>query len=195
MTVRDAGGNAVTASSASVTLSLASNPGSATLSGTLTVSAVSGVATFSNLSLNSAASGYTLQATAAGLTGAVSTAFNITAPPSGIAYDTDNGTLNQRDLNVLIKGFTPRNPHLGDAIVATFIWTGPATITSVTDVQTDASLTPVGNTYHLVDQVSAGGITMATYVATNVQNFPDPNPNVIAYVAGHTRPAATLRAQ
>jgi hypothetical protein len=50
-------------------------------------------------------------------------------------------------------------------------------ITSVTDVLTDANHTPVGNTYHLVDQVSAGGYTMATYVATNIQNFPDPNPD------------------
>lgn len=98
-------------------------------------------------------------------------------PPGGIAYDTDNGTLNQMGINVLIKGFNPRNPHLGDAIVATFIWSGPAVITSVTDVLTDANHTPVGNTYHLVDQVSAGGYTMATYVATNIQNFPDPNPD------------------
>ncbi len=104
-------------------------------------------------------------------------------PPGGIAYDTDNGTVDQRNIDVLIKGFNPRNPHLGDAIVATFMWAGPATITSVTDVLSDATFTPVGNTYHLVDQISAGGFTMATYVATNVQNFPDPNPdNVVLAV-------------
>jgi len=34
-------------------------------------------------------------------------------------------------------------------------------------------LPPVGNTYKLVEYTTAGGISMATYVATNVQNFPD----------------------
>ena len=74
----------------------------------------------------------------------------------------------------ILKGFNPTNPHRGDAIVATFFF--PATsniITSVSDHLTDG--TPVGNTYQLVDFVTAGGIAMATYVAVNVQNFPDPN--------------------
>src|SRR3989442_3374995 len=44
----------------------------------------------------------------------------------------------------------------------------------MTDHLTDA--TAVGNTYTLVEFVTAGGFWMATYVATNVQNFPDPNP-------------------
>jgi hypothetical protein len=35
--------------------------------------------------------------------------------------------------------------------------------------------TEVGNTYTPVEFVHADGISMATYVATNVQNFPDPN--------------------
>jgi hypothetical protein len=66
---------------------------------------------------------------------------------------------------------------VGDAIVATFFWTGPATITSVSDFITDAFRTPVGNTYKLVESVTVGGVSMATYVATNVQGFPDPNPD------------------
>src|SRR6266550_2163971 len=52
-----------------------------TLSGTTSVNAVNGVATFSTLSINNAGNGYTLTASASGLTGATSTAFNITAPP------------------------------------------------------------------------------------------------------------------
>ena len=75
----------------------------------------------------------------------------------------------------ILKGFNPTNPHHGDAIVATFFF--PTTqgniITSVSDHL--ANGTPVGNTYQLVDFVTAGGIGMATYVAVNVQNFPDPN--------------------
>jgi hypothetical protein len=97
---------------------------------------------------------------------------------NGIAYNADVGTLSQPNTNLLIKGFNGRNPHLGDAIVATFVWTGNTNIiTSVVDVQTDANFTPVGNTYHLVTYQTAGGVSMATYVATNVRNFPDPNPN------------------
>src|SRR5439155_1184143 len=53
------------------------------------VAAVNGVATFSTLSLNTAGSGYTLTASATGLTGATSTAFNISlsvGPPSKLVF-------------------------------------------------------------------------------------------------------------
>lgn len=76
------------------------------------------------------------------------------------------------------------NPHLGDAIVATFYWRGTTnTITSVTDHLEDG--TPVGNTYTLVDFVTAGGYSMATYVATDVKNFPDPAPSPDQLLAVH----------
>ena len=96
------------------------------------------------------------------------------APATPIALDVQNSTLSENGMAIL-KGFNPTNPHLGDAIVATFFWPGSTNIiTSVTDHLTD--FTPVGNTYTLVEYVTAGGFSMATYVATNVQNFPDPNP-------------------
>ena len=62
-----------------MTIAIGTNPGSGTLSGTLTVSAVNGVATFSNLSINKAANGYVLSASASGLTSGVSGSFNISA--------------------------------------------------------------------------------------------------------------------
>jgi len=69
--------------------------------------------------------------------------------------------------------FNP-NPHTGDAIVATFYWRGSTnTIINVTDHFCDVNSTPVGNTYSLVDYVTEGGYSMATYVATNVQGFID----------------------
>jgi len=75
---------------------------------------------------------------------------------------------------MIIKGFNPTNPHHGDAVVATFFWLGSTNIIdSVTDVLTTGPYTPVGNKYNLVEYVTAGGISMATYVATNVQGFPD----------------------
>ena len=82
----DASGN-LTSSTATVTLALGANPGGATLSGTLSVAAVNGTATFPTLSLNKAATGYTLAATSAGLAGATSTAFNVTAgAPTHLAF-------------------------------------------------------------------------------------------------------------
>ena len=69
----------------------------------------------------------------------------------------------------------PTSPHLGDAIVATFFWRGTTnTITSVSDHFCDVNSTPIGNTYTLVEYVTGGGYSMATYVATNVQGFPVP---------------------
>ncbi len=84
------------------------------------------------------------------------------------------------------KGFDPRNPHVGDAIVATFFWVGSTnTIVQVTDHLSDAAQTPVGNTYTLIDYVTLGGISMATYVATNVRGFPDASTATDSILAVH----------
>ena len=114
-----------------------------------------------------------------------------TAAGAGITLDQMVGTLAESGYHIA-KGFEPTNPHLGDAIVATFFWSGPNTITTVADHLCDTAPqpsgyqgTPVGNTYTLVESVSAGGISMATYVATNVQNFPDPNPDQTTALCVH----------
>lgn len=61
-----------------VTIAIATNPGTGVLSGTLTQAAVDGVATFDDLTIDEVGAGYTLEATAAGLTGTPeSTAFDI----------------------------------------------------------------------------------------------------------------------
>jgi len=98
-------------------------------------------------------------------------------PGGGIQLDQQNGTYGSGTF--LIKGFNPTSPHVGDAILATIFWFGaPGGLTgniinSVTDVLTTTPYTPVGNKYELVEFVSDGTISMATYLATNVQNFPD----------------------
>jgi len=98
--------------------------------------------------------------------------FSTTSGP-GIALDQQSGTLAESGVHIG-KGFELGNPRLGDAIVATFLWVGTSnTITEVTDHLSDG--TPVNNHYKLVDYVTTGGISMATYVATNVQNYPYPN--------------------
>ncbi len=76
VTITDAYGN-LTNASGSVTLALGSNPGNATLSGTLTRVVANGIATFDNLKLDKAGTGYTLLASGDGLT-ATSNTFNVT---------------------------------------------------------------------------------------------------------------------
>ncbi len=62
ISAEDSNGNLDPTFGGTVTLVLATNPGSSTLGGTLTVQAVNGVATFSDLTLNVAAGGYKIQA-------------------------------------------------------------------------------------------------------------------------------------
>jgi hypothetical protein len=85
--IQDAGGNRVTDATNGVTIGIGANPNSGTLSGTTTVAAASGLATFSTLTIDSAGIGYAFTASAAGLVGAASTAFNvIVGPPAQLAF-------------------------------------------------------------------------------------------------------------
>ncbi len=79
VTARDRIGTTTTGFTGTVTVEFGNNPAGGTLSGTTTVAAVAGVATLSDLSIDKAGTGYTLTAAAAGLTGATSAPFNITA--------------------------------------------------------------------------------------------------------------------
>ena len=60
VTVQDAQGNTVTTATTSITLAIAANPASGTLSGTTTVAAVNGIATFANVSIDNPGIGYAL---------------------------------------------------------------------------------------------------------------------------------------
>ena len=85
--VLDAAGNQVTTATNSITLAIGTNPGGGVLSGTTTQAAASGSASFPGLSINRSGTGYTLAASAAGLTGATSAAFDITpAAASRVAF-------------------------------------------------------------------------------------------------------------
>ena len=79
VTARDAQGNTAGGFTGQVGLAIATNAGGGTLSGTTPVTAVAGVATFTGMSIDKVGSGYTLSAASTGLTGGVSSAFNITA--------------------------------------------------------------------------------------------------------------------
>jgi hypothetical protein len=86
VTIQDNSGNTVTGATNTVTLAIGTNPGGGTLSGTASVAAVAGVATFPGLSIDKTGTGYALTASASGLTGATSTAFNV-APGAAAALE------------------------------------------------------------------------------------------------------------
>jgi hypothetical protein len=67
----------LTASSASVSMTIGANPVGGSLSGATTEAANAGIATFEDLSIDQAGNGYTLVANGDGLTGATSSSFNI----------------------------------------------------------------------------------------------------------------------
>jgi hypothetical protein len=82
--IEDAAGQPLPGRTDAVTLAIGTNPGGATLGGTVTQAAVNGVATFSDLALNQIGDGYTLTASASGLTAATSATFNITTEPAAV---------------------------------------------------------------------------------------------------------------
>jgi len=75
--VLDAANALVATANNAVTVAIGANPAGGTLAGTRTVNAVNGIATFGTLSINNAGNGYTLAASASGLTGVTSNAFNV----------------------------------------------------------------------------------------------------------------------
>ncbi len=78
-------GNTVTMAAAAITISIGTNPGSGTLSGSATLGVIAGVATFSDLRIDTAGLGYTLTARSPNLSTATSNAFNVTTPvPIGL---------------------------------------------------------------------------------------------------------------
>jgi hypothetical protein len=182
VTIEDAGGNTVTTATNPVTIAIGTNPGGGTLSGTVTVAAVSGVATFSNLSINKAGTGYTLGASATGLTGATSTAFNVTAGaasklaftvlPTNVAagasitpavqvtvQDAQGNTVTSATNSITMAiGTNPSGGTLG----------GTTTVAAVSGVATFSTLNmnKSGNGYTL--GASATGLTSATSSAFNV---------------------------
>lgn len=82
VTVQDAAGNTITGASNTINLIIGNNNGQATLSGTTSVVAVNGVATFSDIKISSLGTGYSLVATTANLTAAVSNPFDVTFGPA-----------------------------------------------------------------------------------------------------------------
>ena len=82
VSAEDGLGNVNTSYDGPITLTLATNPGDATLGGTLQIGATNGIATFSDLTLNEIGDGYTILAAATGLSSATTAGVDVTAPPA-----------------------------------------------------------------------------------------------------------------
>lgn len=124
VTARDAFGNTATGFVGSVLVLIGNNPGSASLSGTLSQTAIAGVATFAGLSLDRAGVGYTLTAAATGLTGATSTTFDISALSSGVAWNNPLGG----NWNVAGNWSPARVPGKADTVFITLSGTYTVTL-------------------------------------------------------------------
>jgi hypothetical protein len=126
--VQDNIGGTVTTATTAITLGLADNPGSATLGGTLTATAVQGVATFSDLVLNRAGAGYTLRASAAPLSPALSSPFTIVAAAAtALAITTQPSSTAEQGLPQpvvqLQDGLGNAVPQAGVTVTATLVGT------------------------------------------------------------------------
>jgi hypothetical protein len=183
--VEDASGNVIAGATNSVTMSISTNPGSATLGGTVTGTPVKGIVTFPNLTLSAIGTGYILTASSAGLTSTTSAMFNVTAAPAKLVFTTQPSSTNAAapiipavqvavvDANGLVVtgatnpitiaiGTNPSSGTLG----------GTATVVPVNGTATfnNLSISAGGNGYTLA--ASAAGLTGATSAAFNVLAAP-----------------------
>jgi uncharacterized delta-60 repeat protein len=168
-------------SNSDVTISLGSNPGGGTLSGTTTVAAVGGTATFYNLAIDKLGTGYTLTASSSGLTEATSSPFNISAA-SPAAINATSGTpqsvtLGQTFTNALQATVSDSfgNPVSGVAVT----FTAPAL---------GASGTFAGNLGTITASTNSSGVATATAFTANATAG---SYNVIASI-GSGSPAAAF---
>ncbi len=195
----DNSGNIGASYNGNVTISLATNPGSGTLGGTLTEPAVNGIATFSDLTLNQAGVGYSISAASPGLTPATTNTFEVdaaaatqlvvTTPPPGsvvsgapfgFVVDAEDASGNtDMTFSGSVTVTIAANP--GGATLS-----GPVTVSAVNGVATFSglSLDKAGSGYTL--EVDSSGVSAGTTGAITV------TPGVATQLAVTTQPPATV---
>ena len=150
--VLDANSNIVTTATNALTFSLSTNPGSATLNGTLTQNAVAGVATFNDISINTAATGYVIQAAGTSLTSATTSAFNITV-----------GAADANQTTMTSTGPILANGTLTSTVTVTLKDAYGNAISGNTPVLTSSGS---GNTIGACGSTNASGVTTCTLKST-----------------------------
>jgi hypothetical protein len=179
---QDAFGNPTPSFVGSVTVALGANPGSATLGGTLSHTAVSGAATFADLTVNKVGSGYTLVASSSGLSNATSTSFNVTTvPATQLVFTTapQNVTAGSAITPAVqvsaMDGFGNVNTSFTGAVTIALgsnpgggVLSGTLTANAAAGVATfsDLSINKAGSGYTLA--ASSPGLVAATSTAFNV---------------------------
>lgn len=181
--VQAADGQVVTSDDATqVTISIGSNPGSGTLSGTATATANNGIATFANLSINRTGSDYTLSANAASLTGVTSSAFDIAPgaahhlafgiqPTSSVAGDALSPAVQVEIRDIADNVVTSSRDPVTIAIAAnpgTSTLTGTKVVNAINGIAsfTGLWLNKIGNNYTL--SATSGSLTNTTSSQFNI---------------------------
>jgi hypothetical protein len=191
VSIEDAQGNVVAATSA-VILAIGANPGTGTLSGTLTQNAVAGVATFAGLSINKVGTGYTLTASSGALTVATSSPFNVTAGAAkNVVLTAGSGqqaAINTQFVTNLQATVTDTNGNVVSGAAVTFaapssgasgLFAGtPPAITAtvntdVNGVATAPAFTANGTTGAYVVTAKAGAIGPVNFNLTNTATPPN----------------------
>jgi streptogramin lyase len=203
VTAENSSGNPITTFNGTVTVAIATNPGGATLGGTLTATASNGVAAFSGLTLNKAAAGYTLEVSAAGLgsgvtgfiavTPAAATQLVITQqPPATVKVSTGFGlqaSIEDQYGNVVTTAANTVSVALDDNPTGATLG-GALSVSASQGVATLSGLTinKTGNGYTL--QVSSAGLSGAVSSAINVTKTG--NSAVVVATAGTSAPDPLL---
>lgn len=141
--IRDNLGNRVEGATNSVTITIGTNPGAGTLSGTVTRNAVNGIVDFTDLSINKSGMGYTLIASSGALTRDTSDTFTISpSTPTQLAFvqQPTNSVTGQPitpAITVQLRDAFGNNvPQSGDSITVT-LSTGTGTLSGTTARVTD----------------------------------------------------------
>ncbi|MGH7526126.1 MAG: Ig-like domain-containing protein, partial [Gemmatimonadales bacterium] len=193
--IRDQFGNAVTDATHGVTVALGTNPAGGTLGGTTTVPAVSGVATFSTLTVDNVGAGYTLAATAGGLSGATSDAFNVTTVPPSASQSTlvaappaitASTGASSSTISVTAKD-AGGNPLSGMTVTLSATGSGntltqPAGVTDVSGVATGSLSSTVAEGKTV--SATAGGTPLIQTAAVTVTSGPPPGISHTLLTAG-----------
>jgi hypothetical protein len=181
VTVQDADGNSVMTASPSITVGIGNNPGGGKLSGITTVTAASGVATFPDLSLDTSGRGYTLTADATGLSGAITSPFDVSLAPAKLAFSvqpsaTISGTAIAPAVRVVVQDAQGNPVTLASPSITVAIGTNPAggtllgtaTVPALNGVATfsNLSIDHSGAGYTLT--ATSSGLTGATSVPFQV---------------------------